>query len=162
MVGTEDPAAVQLMTDLYSPFVRTGNPIMFMDRTSAELAKYAAKAKADDKGWLAGALAAIDTKTVYLLCVPGRPFQLQVGAGQAKDSSQQDEDSQAVDAARSRLHEALGLLEDPSSDEKRLLGAWDYSRNQVVLHVDGQRRAGVHIPGERPSGALARCVAAEP
>jgi predicted NAD/FAD-binding protein len=32
--------------------------------------------------------------------------------------------------------EALGLLEDPSSDEKRLLGAWDYSRNQVVLHVD--------------------------
>ena len=32
--------------------------------------------------------------------------------------------------------EALGLLEDPSADEQRLLGAWRYSRNQVVLHVD--------------------------
>jgi UDPglucose 6-dehydrogenase len=42
VVGTEDPAAVELMTDLYAPFVRTGNPILFMDRTSAELAKYAA------------------------------------------------------------------------------------------------------------------------
>lgn len=31
-----------MMTDLYAPFVRTGNPILLMDRTSAELAKYAA------------------------------------------------------------------------------------------------------------------------
>ena len=42
VVGTQDPQAVQLMTDLYSPFVRTGNPILFMDRTSAEMAKYTA------------------------------------------------------------------------------------------------------------------------
>jgi UDPglucose 6-dehydrogenase len=42
VVGTEEPQAVQLMTDLYSPFVRTGKPILFMDRTSAEMAKYAA------------------------------------------------------------------------------------------------------------------------
>jgi len=42
VVGTEDSGAVELMADLYAPFVRTGNPIMFMDRTSAELAKYAA------------------------------------------------------------------------------------------------------------------------
>jgi UDPglucose 6-dehydrogenase len=42
VVGTQDPQAVQLMTDLYSPFVRTGNPILLMDRTSAEMAKYAA------------------------------------------------------------------------------------------------------------------------
>ena len=32
--------------------------------------------------------------------------------------------------------EALKLLEDPTADEKSLLGAWDYSRNQVVLHRD--------------------------
>jgi UDPglucose 6-dehydrogenase len=42
VVGTQDPQAVQLMTDLYAPFVRTGNPVLFMDRTSAEMAKYAA------------------------------------------------------------------------------------------------------------------------
>jgi predicted NAD/FAD-binding protein len=32
--------------------------------------------------------------------------------------------------------EALSLLEDPSEDETRLLGAWKYSQNQVVLHTD--------------------------
>jgi len=42
VVGTEDAQAIGLMTDLYSPFVRTGNPILLMDRTSAEMAKYAA------------------------------------------------------------------------------------------------------------------------
>ena len=42
VVGTQDPQAVQLMTDLYLPFVRTGNPILLMDRTSAEMTKYAA------------------------------------------------------------------------------------------------------------------------
>ncbi len=32
--------------------------------------------------------------------------------------------------------EALALLEDPSGEERRLLGPWRYSRNQVVLHTD--------------------------
>lgn len=32
--------------------------------------------------------------------------------------------------------EALALLEDPSPDEQKLLGAWGYSRNRVVLHTD--------------------------
>lgn len=32
--------------------------------------------------------------------------------------------------------EALGLIADPTSDERRLLGPWRYSRNQVVLHTD--------------------------
>jgi len=31
---------------------------------------------------------------------------------------------------------ALGLLEDPSADEKRLLGAFKYSRNMIALHTD--------------------------
>ncbi len=33
--------------------------------------------------------------------------------------------------------EALGMLADPSADEKRLLGAWHYQRNHTVLHTDG-------------------------
>lgn len=32
--------------------------------------------------------------------------------------------------------EALKLLADPSADEKRLLGAWTYSKNHTVLHTD--------------------------
>jgi predicted NAD/FAD-binding protein len=32
--------------------------------------------------------------------------------------------------------QALELLEDPSPDERRVLGAWSYSRNHVVLHTD--------------------------
>lgn len=32
--------------------------------------------------------------------------------------------------------EALALLEDPSEEERRLLGAWGYSTNRTVLHTD--------------------------
>ena len=32
--------------------------------------------------------------------------------------------------------EAFQLLDDPSDDERRLLGAWRYSRNRTVLHTD--------------------------
>ena len=42
IVGVEDPRAQQLMRGLYTPFTRTGAPIMMMDCASAELAKYAA------------------------------------------------------------------------------------------------------------------------
>jgi UDPglucose 6-dehydrogenase len=44
VVGTDDPRAEAVMRELYSPFVRTGNPIMVMDLASAELTKYAANA----------------------------------------------------------------------------------------------------------------------
>jgi UDPglucose 6-dehydrogenase len=44
VVGAEDPRAADLMTELYSPFTRTGAPIMLMDCASAELCKYAANA----------------------------------------------------------------------------------------------------------------------
>ncbi|AYL95261.1 UDP-glucose dehydrogenase family protein [Mucilaginibacter celer] len=42
VVGTTDQRARKLMADLYSPYVRQGNPIIFMDERSAELTKYAA------------------------------------------------------------------------------------------------------------------------
>ena len=44
VVGAEDPRARDLMLELYSPFTRTGAPIMVMDCASAELTKYAANA----------------------------------------------------------------------------------------------------------------------
>ena len=44
VVGTSSERARKLMEDLYYPFVRQGNPIIFMDERSAELTKYAANA----------------------------------------------------------------------------------------------------------------------
>ncbi len=42
VVGTSNERAKKVMTDLYAPFVRSGNPVIFMDEKSAELTKYAA------------------------------------------------------------------------------------------------------------------------
>ena len=44
VIGAEDTRAAELMKELYSPFTRTGAPIMMMDNASAELCKYAANA----------------------------------------------------------------------------------------------------------------------
>jgi UDPglucose 6-dehydrogenase len=44
VIGTSDERAKQVMEGLYKPFVRQGNPIIFMDERSAELTKYAANA----------------------------------------------------------------------------------------------------------------------
>ena len=42
VIGTESERANKVMGELYAPFVRQGNPIIFMDERSAELTKYAA------------------------------------------------------------------------------------------------------------------------
>lgn len=42
VIGAEDQRARDMMKQLYSPFVRQGNPILFMDVRSAEMTKYAA------------------------------------------------------------------------------------------------------------------------
>jgi UDPglucose 6-dehydrogenase len=44
VIGTESERAKKIMNELYLPFVRQGNPIIFMDIKSAELTKYAANA----------------------------------------------------------------------------------------------------------------------
>ncbi|MGY4535747.1 UDPglucose 6-dehydrogenase [Mucilaginibacter sp. UYNi724] len=42
VVGTTDERARKLMAELYAPYVRQGNPVIFMDERSSELTKYAA------------------------------------------------------------------------------------------------------------------------
>jgi UDPglucose 6-dehydrogenase len=42
VVGTSSERARKIMGDLFAPFVRQGNPIIYMDERSAELTKYAA------------------------------------------------------------------------------------------------------------------------
>jgi UDPglucose 6-dehydrogenase len=44
VIGTSSAKAEEVMTRLYEPFVRQGNPIIFMDERSAEMTKYAANA----------------------------------------------------------------------------------------------------------------------
>jgi uncharacterized protein len=49
-----------------------------------------------------------------------------------------DGSAQSFDAVIVATHadEALGLLGDPSPEEKELLGAWEYSSNDTYLHTD--------------------------
>ncbi|MBS1505040.1 MAG: UDP-glucose/GDP-mannose dehydrogenase family protein [Bacteroidetes bacterium] len=42
VIGTNSAKARKIMETLYAPFVRQGNPLVFMDERSAELTKYAA------------------------------------------------------------------------------------------------------------------------
>ena len=42
VIGTNSERAKKIMGDLYAPFVRQGNPVIYMDERSAELTKYAA------------------------------------------------------------------------------------------------------------------------
>ncbi len=42
VVGTSSEKAEEVMGHLYEPFVRQGNPVLFMDERSAEMTKYAA------------------------------------------------------------------------------------------------------------------------
>ena len=44
VIGVDSEEARAVMARLYDPFVRTGNPILFMDIASAEVTKYAANA----------------------------------------------------------------------------------------------------------------------
>lgn len=44
VIGASSSKAREMMEQLYKPFVRQGNPIIFMDERSAELTKYAANA----------------------------------------------------------------------------------------------------------------------
>ncbi len=44
VIGSQSERAKEVMLRLYEPFVRQGNPILFMDEKSAELTKYAANA----------------------------------------------------------------------------------------------------------------------
>jgi UDPglucose 6-dehydrogenase len=42
VIGTSSEKAKKILSELYAPFVRQGNPVIYMDERSAELTKYAA------------------------------------------------------------------------------------------------------------------------
>ncbi len=44
VIGVDHPDAERMLGELYEPFVRQGNPVIFMDIPSAEVTKYAANA----------------------------------------------------------------------------------------------------------------------
>ncbi|MGZ3726259.1 MAG: UDP-glucose dehydrogenase family protein [Pseudobdellovibrio sp.] len=44
VIGVESPKAQEILTNLYDPFLKNGNPILTMDPASSEMTKYAANA----------------------------------------------------------------------------------------------------------------------
>jgi UDPglucose 6-dehydrogenase len=44
VIGTSVQRAREMMADLYAPFVRSGNPVLYMSNESAEMSKYASNA----------------------------------------------------------------------------------------------------------------------
>lgn len=44
VIGTDDAKALAIMRELYSPFLRTGHPLIALDVPSAEMTKYVANA----------------------------------------------------------------------------------------------------------------------
>ena len=50
VVGVASHRARAVMTELYAPFVRTEQPVLFMDRGSAELTNDSSRVKAETAG----------------------------------------------------------------------------------------------------------------
>lgn len=78
VIGTRNPAAAELMRNLYEPFVRNGNPILFMDERSSELVKYASN------GFLAMKISFINE--IANLCEAAGADVERVRQGMGKDS----------------------------------------------------------------------------
>ena len=74
------------------------------------------------------------TGTVRTGCHVTRVARLDSGVRLDVESGDAQEFDEIVIAAHA--DEALALLADPSDDERTLLSAWGYSRNQVLLHTD--------------------------
>ena len=75
VIGTEDAVARKVMERLYKPFVRQGNPIIFMDAKSAELTKYAANA------FLATKITFMNEIANYCELVGANVDQVRIGIG---------------------------------------------------------------------------------
>jgi UDPglucose 6-dehydrogenase len=78
VIGTRNPAAAELMRNLYEPFVRNGNPIIVMDERSSELVKYASN------GFLAMKISFINE--IANLCEAAGADVERVRQGMGKDS----------------------------------------------------------------------------
>jgi len=78
VIGTRNPAAAELMRNLYEPFVRNGNPIIVMDERSSELVKYASN------GFLAMKISFINE--IANLCEVAGADVERVRQGMGKDS----------------------------------------------------------------------------
>ncbi len=75
VVGCQEKEARQVMADLYEPFVRTNNPILFMDNLSAEVTKYCAN------GLLASRISFMNVVARLCHAVGADVDQVRVGVG---------------------------------------------------------------------------------
>jgi UDPglucose 6-dehydrogenase len=75
VVGTGSDRARKMMEQLYKPYVRQGNPILFMDERSAEVTKYAANA------FLATKITFMNEVARYCEAVGADVDQVRIGIG---------------------------------------------------------------------------------
>lgn len=78
VVGSDTDYVREIMADLYSPFLRSGNPVVFMDIKSAEVTKYAANA------FLAAKISFMNDLSAYCEVVGADIEKIRLGIG--KDS----------------------------------------------------------------------------
>ncbi|MCO5249854.1 MAG: UDP-glucose/GDP-mannose dehydrogenase family protein [Candidatus Kapabacteria bacterium] len=75
VIGTSDEYTAKTLSDLYQPFVRSGNPIYVMDEKSSELTKYAANA------FLATKISFMNDLSAYCEAVGADIEKIRVGIG---------------------------------------------------------------------------------
>ncbi|MCL2038961.1 MAG: UDP-glucose/GDP-mannose dehydrogenase family protein [Bacteroidetes bacterium] len=75
VIGTDDNEIVAIFNDLYAPYVRNGNPIIFMDTKSAEVTKYAANS------FLATKISFMNDLSAYCEVVGADIEKIRIGIG---------------------------------------------------------------------------------
>lgn len=75
VIGTDSKYSEEIMKDLYQPFVRSGNPIYFLDIKSAEVTKYAANS------FLAAKISFMNDLSAYCEAVGADIDEVRLGIG---------------------------------------------------------------------------------
>ena len=75
VIGTDDKEIVVLFKDLYAPYLRNGNPVIFMDTKSAEVTKYAANS------FLATKISFMNDLSAYCEIVGADIEKIRIGIG---------------------------------------------------------------------------------
>jgi UDPglucose 6-dehydrogenase len=141
VIGTEKESCYERMAELYAPFVRQGNPIIWMDPVSAEITKYACNA------FLATRISFMNELSVLTEKVGGDIEKIRKGmttdvrigrhflyAGAGYGGSCFPKDVQALMATGRKFDTPLGIVtaaEEANARQKARLGA------KVLAHFGG-------------------------
>ena len=131
VIGTEKEAVYEKMAELYAPFVRQGNPVIWMDPVSAEITKYACNSFLATRISFMNELSRLCEKTGgdIELVRKGMTTDVRIGkhflyAGVGYGGSCFPKDVQALLATARRYETPMGIIaaaEEANARQKRLL-----------------------------------------